>query len=101
VAAEKQTGWANTVAEAMASGIPVVSTRSGTLDLIIDKETGIFVNRNIRSISRGIEKLINSYELRLHLAVNAREHVKQFDWQILATKIIKWYQEQEDQASFR
>jgi len=101
VAAEKQTGWANTVAEAMASGIPVVTTRSGTLDLVIDRETGIFVKRNVRSISRGIEELINSYELRLHLASNARKHVMQFDWRILASKIIKWYHEQEPQASFR
>jgi glycosyltransferase involved in cell wall biosynthesis len=95
VAAEKQTGWANTVAEAMASGIPVIATRSGTLDMVIDNETGIIVKRNVRSIYNGIEKAINSYELRLKLAVNGRKHIEQFDWEILAGKILTWYDVQE------
>jgi glycosyltransferase involved in cell wall biosynthesis len=95
VAAEKQTGWANTVAEAMASGIPVVATRSGTLDIIIDHETGIFARRNIRSLCRAMEKLINSPELRQKLSANARSHIEKYDWRILAERIIDWYKKQE------
>jgi len=98
VAAEKRAGWANTVAEAMASGIPVVATKSGTMDMIIDQETGVFVRRNSRSIYRGIEKLIKSCELRQKLSVNGRRHIEKFDWRILTDKILKWYDEQEKRA---
>jgi glycosyltransferase involved in cell wall biosynthesis len=95
VAAEKGAGWANTVAEAMACGIPVVATRSGTADILIDRETGILVKRNRGSIARGIRLLIESPELRQRLAVNGRKHIEQFDWQILADRIIGWYEEKE------
>jgi glycosyltransferase involved in cell wall biosynthesis len=95
VAAEKQTGWANTVAEAMAAGIPVVATRSGTLDILYNHETGIRVRRNVRSIMHGIESLLLSLELRRMLAENARRHIVKFDWQILADRILDWYHEKE------
>jgi len=96
VAAEKGAGWANTVAEAMACGIPVVATRSGTADILIDGETGIVVRRTTGSIARGIRLLIESPELRQKLAVNGRRHIEQFDWQMLADKILGWYVEKED-----
>ncbi len=95
VAAEKGAGWANTVAEAMASGIPVVSTKSGTADIVIPGKTGIVVKRNVASISKGIEKMMNSPELRHELAENARSHIEQFDWHILADRIISWYESKE------
>jgi glycosyltransferase involved in cell wall biosynthesis len=96
VAAEKGAGWANTVAEAMSCGIPVVATKSGTADILIDGITGIRVSRNVHSIARGISKLITSPELRETLAVNGRKHIEKFTWQILARKIMDWYDNQEN-----
>jgi glycosyltransferase involved in cell wall biosynthesis len=101
VAAEKGAGWANTVAEAMASGIPVVATRSGTADILIDGITGIRVRRNVNSIARGISKMIKSPELRETLALNGRRHIEKFTWQILAGKILKWYDNKENPAGVR
>lgn len=95
VAAEKGTGWANTVAEAMASGIPVVSTKAGTADIVIPGKTAILVKRNVASLAKGIEKMIKSPELRHELAANARRHIEQFDWQILGERIISWYESKE------
>jgi glycosyltransferase involved in cell wall biosynthesis len=95
VAAEKGAGWANTVAEAMACGIPVVSTKSGTADLVIPGKTAILVKRNVASIARGIDEMIKSPELRHELALNARKHVEQFDWQILGDRIMAWYEDKE------
>lgn len=95
VSAEKQTGWANTVAEAMACGIPVVATRGGTMDIVLDNETGILVKRNVRSIRKGIEKLIVSEELRKRLAANGYTHILKFDWKNLAASILDWYEKQE------
>jgi len=99
VAAEKGAGWANTVAEAMACGIPVVATRSGTADILIDGVTGIRVKRNVNSIARGINKLILSPELRSTLAANGRKHIEKFTWQILAGKILSWYDTKEHVTS--
>ena len=99
VSAEKGAGWANTVAEAMASGIPVVSTKSGTADIVIPGKTGILVRRNVRAIAKGIEKMIKSPELRHELALNARRHIEQFDWQILGDRIISWYEAKEKEVS--
>jgi glycosyltransferase involved in cell wall biosynthesis len=95
VSAEKNAGWANTVAEAMASGIPVIATKSGTLDMIIDNKTGVFVKRNVRSIYKAIEKLILSPEKRNDLSVNGRKHIERYDWHILAENIINWYSQKE------
>ncbi|RPJ49591.1 MAG: glycosyltransferase [Acidobacteria bacterium] len=95
VAAEKGAGWANTVAEAMACGIPVVATRSGTADILINRETGLLVRRNAASIARGIRELIQSPGLRQQLAANGRKHIEQFDWHILANRIISWYGDME------
>jgi glycosyltransferase involved in cell wall biosynthesis len=101
VAAEKGAGWSNTVAEAMASGIPVVATRSGTSDILIDGITGIRVRRNVNSIARGISRMIKSPELRETLALNGRRHIEKFTWQILAGKILKWYDNKENLAGAR
>ena len=101
VAAEKGAGWANTVAEAMACGIPVVATRSGTADILIDGVTGIRVRREVNSIARGIRKLIKSPELRERMALNGRRHIEKFTWQILAGKILNWYDKKENHANRR
>lgn len=98
VGAEKGAGWANTVAEAMACGIPVVATNSGTMDILIHNKTGLVVKRNPASIARGIEKLIKAPELRNELAIQARKHIENFDWKILANRIISWYEEMESKT---
>ena len=94
ISAEKNAGWANTVAEAMASGIPVAATKSGTLDIIIDNKTGLVVKRNVRSIYKAIEKFLLSPDLRNELSKNARRHIEKYDWHILADNIINWYNQQ-------
>lgn len=101
VSAETIAGWANTVVEAMASGVPVIATKSGTLDLIKDDETGIFVRRNKYSIAKAIEKLIRAPEKAMRLADNARSHVEKFDWEILAQNLIQWYDRMEKDAAVR
>ncbi len=98
VGAEKGAGWANTVAEAMACGIPVVATNSGTLDILIHKKTGLVVKRNSASIAKGIEKLIKSPGLRQELAINGRKHIENFTWHRLANTILDWYEAMESKA---
>jgi glycosyltransferase involved in cell wall biosynthesis len=88
VAPEKKTGYANTVVEAMACGIPVVATSSGTNDLLFHNQTGLLITRNSYKIRDAIIKLITNYNLCVELTTNARKNVERLDWSILAAKII-------------
>lgn len=88
VAAEKKSGYANTAVEAMACGLPVIATTSGTKDFLIHKETGIVVSRWSWKIASAIELLIRDFDLRYKLAIAGRQKVEEFSWEALADKIV-------------
>lgn len=90
---EKKAGWANTVVEAMASGIPVIASESGTRDFLFHEETGLVVSRNSRKVKNAILRLMNDEQLRKKLSENGRKKVEEFDWQQLAKRIINYIQE--------
>jgi glycosyltransferase involved in cell wall biosynthesis len=81
VAAERKAGWSNTVAEAMACGVPVVCTRSGTRDLALHRETAWTVRwRHWWFLKRGIRAMVEDPDLAERLQRNAQRHVQQFSW---------------------
>jgi len=89
VAAEHKTGYSNTSVEAMATGIPVIATKSGTNDFLFHEETGILVKRNRYSIGKAITKLMNDEQLRIRYAEAGRKKIEEFDWEVLADRIEK------------
>jgi glycosyltransferase involved in cell wall biosynthesis len=82
-------GWNNTVAEAMACALPVISTKAGTDDLLVDGVNGIRSARWVFCFERHIKELYRDEALRQRLGMAAREHVKQFDWSLLAHRILQ------------
>jgi len=88
--AEKNAGWANTCAEAMASGLAVVATGSGAQDFLINRKTGLKVWRNSFSLEWALRRLIKSVELRKRLAEQGRQKIQQFDWQPLTERILDY-----------
>lgn len=81
VSAEKKAGWTNTVAEAMACGLPVVCTRSGTLDLAVHRETAWVVRlRHSWFLRRGIAALHGNAALAERLRDSALSRVAAFGW---------------------
>ncbi len=88
VAAEKNAGISNTSAEAMASGIPVIATESGTRDFLVHMETGLIVSRWSWTIAKAIKLLINDFELRKRLAKKGRTAIEQLSWDNLAFNIL-------------
>jgi glycosyltransferase involved in cell wall biosynthesis len=88
VSAEKNAGWANTCAEAMAAGIPVIATQSGSRDFLVHNQTGLVVWRNSISIGWAIKWMIADRELRQRLAAEGRRTIERFDWQVLAGSIL-------------
>lgn len=87
VSAERNAGWANTVIEAMACGVPVVTTRSGTRDFVKKNETGVVVWRHWWFIQRGIRKLLSNPALRSTFSKAGRECIEPFDWAKLSERI--------------
>ena len=84
----KYSGWNNTVAEAMASGLPVISTKAGTADLLIDGVNGIRSARWVFCFARHIAHLYDDESLRRRLGMAAREHIQTYDWERVAEKIL-------------
>ena len=86
----KYSGWNNTVAEAMACGLPVVSTKAGTADLLIDGVNGIRSARWVFCFEKHIARLYHDEQLRERLGQAARQHIQQFDWEVVADNILKY-----------
>ncbi|WP_299116156.1 glycosyltransferase family 4 protein [uncultured Winogradskyella sp.] len=76
------------VIEAMALGLPVVSTNVGGLpNLIIDKKEGILVPpTNVEEMVDQIINLKKDKKLKDSMVINARKKVEQFDWEVVKPK---------------
>lgn len=90
ISAETSGGWSNTSAEALASGTPVIATKVGTTDFIINQKTGILLKNNkTKNIIKAILLLKDNFELREKLSFNGRKKIEEFDWEKLAYKILE------------
>jgi D-inositol-3-phosphate glycosyltransferase len=68
--------------EAMACGTPVVATRVGGLQTVVQNGTsGLLVPAgNEHALSEAIERVLMDHRLRMHLAHGARERAESFTW---------------------
>lgn len=92
-----QEGIANVVLEAMAVGLPVVSSDCGGMSEVIDNEINglLFQNRNVADMAVQLEKMINySPEDRERMAMLARQRVtEQFGADRLGEEMAAFYEE--------
>jgi len=93
VSAERRAGWANTAAEAMACGLPVVCTASGSGDFAIPMRTALVVPcAHPYFLSRGIKRLILDEGLRSRLARAGYDTIMEFTWDALAGRLERIFQ---------
>jgi glycosyltransferase involved in cell wall biosynthesis len=71
------------IMEAMALGLPIVSTNVGGMPyLISDKKDGLLVDKNdVDKMVNAVKYLIDNQEFARQIAVNARSKAEQFDWE--------------------
>lgn len=81
------------IIEAMASGLPVVTTRVGVADDVIeDSKTG-FIIKNENDVVNRINLLIEDTKLRRKIGRNAQRIAKKYDWDVIIDKLEKIYKQ--------
>ncbi len=85
-------GFGLPAAEAMACGVPVVSTDGGALPEVVG-DCGITVpTRNADKIAEAIRQLFNDKNLRSELAEKGRQRIlENFSWDIAARDVVDVY----------
>lgn len=85
--------------EAMAAGVPVVSTRIDAIEEYIDdSENGLLVPpRDVQALTDALHQLANDPDLRIRLATSGRSTASQFSWSSQARKMESFYEKTIDQ----
>ena len=94
VSAEWGAGWSNTSAEAMACGLPVVCTPSGTRDFADDGETAVVVPfDSSTAIVDAIYRLKENAAVRRRIAQAGQQKIQEFAWPRLCDKFEDLFRE--------
>ena len=88
-------GFSNTILEAMASGLPVVSTRSvGVVDCLRHDDNGLLHEPgDVAGLMAQLERVLDDVDLRDRLRATALEEVRRrYAWPVLARSISDVYE---------
>ena len=79
--------------EAMACGTPVVGTRVGGLQTLIDHgESGLLVPAgDYQALAESIAKVLTDHRMRMHLAHGARDRAEHYSWRSVGDRIETLY----------
>ncbi|BAU91581.1 group 1 glycosyl transferase [Methylorubrum populi] len=88
-------GFSNTILEAMAAGLAVVSTHSvGVSDCLRDGENGLLVNPgDVRGLTQALRRVIEDDDLRQRLAESGLEECRRvYSWKAVGRQITEIYE---------
>lgn len=94
-------GFSNTILEAMASGLPILSCQAvGVMDCLRDGENGLMVPiSDHKALIAGLHRLLDDPDLRRRLAsVSLHEAQTLYSWPVVATQIAEIYKDLQGQA---
>tara|TARA_Y100000034_G_scaffold130601_1_gene189419 strand:- start:1539 stop:2651 length:1113 start_codon:yes stop_codon:yes gene_type:complete len=84
-------GMSNTILEAIASGLPIITTDTGGSTELI-KGNGIIVNKkNSEEIKEAILKLYNDKDLIKEMSKKSRKRAEELDWKKVAKNYYNYY----------
>lgn len=78
-------GTPNPILEAMASGIPIITTNVGIVNEVFGdlQKKFILTERNPLALADAIEKIINNKELQKQISKENKKQIKQWDWKYI------------------
>ncbi len=85
-------GFGLPIVEAMASGTPVITSRSSSLAEVAGPAGVLFDPRNASDMADGIARVLTSPELRAELSARGLERARQFSWASCARETAQMYQ---------
>ena len=87
---ETGAGWANLAAEAMASGVPVICTRAGSLAFARHEENALVLDApEPAAISEAVIRLRDDSALAARFATAGRQTMTAFSWEAYATAMLE------------
>ena len=89
-------GFSNTILEAMASGLPIVSTNAvGVVDCLTDGSNALLVEpREVDGLAQAIARIIDDTPLRQRLAHQSLEEVRSlYSWHAIGRRIQEIYRD--------
>ena len=91
ISATMQEGMSNAMLEAMASGLPIITTRcEGVEELIADN--GIIIEQaNAEEIAKAIKKLADNHQTCMKMSVAARKRAEKFSWENMSEQFFGYY----------
>ena len=80
--------------EAMQAGLPIIASKTGGIpDVIEDGGNGLLVPPGEpEALARAIDRLLADRDLARRLSEGAQERAKDYDWEVLAERVLRVYQ---------
>jgi glycosyltransferase involved in cell wall biosynthesis len=76
--------------EAMASGLPIISTNIAAIPEVVNKKVGILVKpKNVQELAEAILALINDEKRRREMGKEGMRLARKFDWSFVSEKMIE------------
>jgi glycosyltransferase involved in cell wall biosynthesis len=87
----EQEGFGIVFLEAMASGLPVVSTTAAAIpEVVLDGQTGLLVPpRDVPALAEALLRLLGDPALVARLRAGGRQHVRRFSWEQVADRFLE------------
>jgi glycosyltransferase involved in cell wall biosynthesis len=79
------------IIEAIASGLPVITTKVGVANDVIENNKTGFIVKNENEIVNKINLLIEDASLRRKIGRNSKEVAKKYEWEVIIDKLEKIY----------
>ncbi len=91
VSASLQEGMSNAMLEAMASGLPIVTTRCEGVDELIAGNGVVIGDAQPTALAAAIRKLADDHKTRHTMSVTARKRAEDFSWAGVAESYLQLY----------
>jgi len=92
ISASMQEGMSNAMLEAMASGLPIITTRCEGVEELIKDNGFIVENAQAGQIADAIKRLAEDRETYRNMSAAARKQAEKFSWSSVAERYLKIYE---------